>query len=195
MPRSPRVVAPGGVFHVAPRGNDGRAIFETEEDRVRHLMLLTRVTRKYGWTVLSYCQMTNHFHLLLQIGEGGLSEGMQELLGKYARYWNAEHGHTGHLFRNRFKSVAVLSDRQLIVNARYIDLNPVRPTMKFRPEQWHWSSYRAHLGLDHAPPFLATSEFLRRFGPTPKVARNVYRRFVQEGLVSRSHGSVSDTEV
>jgi putative transposase len=156
-------------------------------------MLLSRVTRKYGWTVFSYCQMTNHFHVLLQIADGGLSEGMQELLGKYSRYWNGEHGHTGHLFRNRFKGVEVVSDRQLIVNARYIDLNPVRPTMKFRPEQWQWSSYRAHLGLDHAPPFLATSEFLRMLGPTPQSARRAYRRFVHDGLVSRGRVPVSDT--
>jgi hypothetical protein len=83
MPRSPRVVAPGGVYHVAPRGNGGRAIFKTEDDRARHLILLTRVTKKYGWLVfillphdepLSTC--------LLQITEGGLSEGMQELLGR-----------------------------------------------------------------------------------------------------------------
>jgi REP-associated tyrosine transposase len=156
-------------------------------------MLLTRVARKYGWTVFGYCQMSNHFHLLLQVADGGLSEGMQELLGKYARSWNEAHGHSGHLFRNRFRSVTVVSDRQLAVNARYIDLNPVRARMKFRPEQWHWSSYRAHLGLDHTPPFLASGELLRRFGPTPKAARRAYRQFVEDGLVPNGHGPVSDT--
>jgi hypothetical protein len=54
--------------------------------------------------------------------------------------------------------------------------------MKFRPEQWPWSSYRAHAGLDHAPEFLAMGEFQRLLGTTPAEAATVYRRLVQSGL-------------
>jgi putative transposase len=188
MPRSPRLVEPGGFYHVSPRGNDGRDIYVDELDRRRHLALLERASRKYGWVVFSYCQMTNHFHLLLQVPNDGLSRGMQEVQSEYARFWNSRHGHTGHVFRNRFECEAVLSERHLIATARYVVLNPVRARMKFRPEQWRWSAHRALLGLDHAPSFLAVSAFLELFGPTPAQARKAYRRFVQEG-----HGSVSDT--
>jgi len=195
MPRSPRLVEPGGFYHVTPRGNDRRAIFgdETEIDRRRHLALLERTVRKHGWTVFAYCQMTNHFHLLVQVPEGNLSVGMQELLGEYSRFWNSTHGRTGHLFANRFHSEPVLSDRHLVATARYIDLNPVRARMRFRPEQWPWSSYRALVGVDHAPPFLATSALLRLFGPTPAKARLAYRRFVREGRGSDGRVPVSDT--
>jgi putative transposase len=178
----------GGVYHVAPRGNDGRDVFTDDHDRRRHLELLDRVATKYSWVVLGYCQMTNHFHLLVQVPQGGLSTGMQELLGEYARFWNRKHGRSGHLFRNRFTMAAVLSERHMVTAARYIDLNPVRAGMKFRPDQWTWSSYRAHVGLAHAPAFLSLAGFLPLFGPTPAKARAAYKRFVLEG-----QAGVSDT--
>jgi putative transposase len=183
-------VEPGGIYHVAPRGNDGRDIFVDDHDRRVYLELLERVTRKHGWAVLGYCLMRNHVHLLVQVRDSNLSVGMQELCGEYARRWNRKHGHSGHLFRNRFTYRPVLSDRHLSATARYIDLNPVRIRTSFRPEQWRWSSYRAHIGLDHAPPFLALSAFLQLFGPTPARAQAAYKRFVQEGQVL-----VSDTGV
>ena len=188
MPRSPREVEPGGIYHVTPRGNDGRDVFLDDADRRRFLLRLGLVARRYGWVVFGYCLMTNHVHLLVQVPDGGLSEGMRDLLGGYARWWNLEHGHYGHLFRNRFDHTPVRSDRHLIATARYIDLNPVRAKMFFNPHQWRWSSYRAHVGLEHPLPFLANSLFLELLGPTPDKARKAYRRFVREG-----HVPVSDT--
>jgi putative transposase len=172
-----------------PRGNDGRRIFVRNADREGFLVRLEKVTKRHGWLVYGYCLMDNHAHFVVQISDGGLSEGMQELLGGYARWWNREHGHVGHLFRNRFKDVPVKSQDQLLVTLRYIDLNPVAARMKFRPEQWPWSSYRAHIGLSHPPRFLANAEFLKLWGSTPDKARTAYARFVDQGRFS-----VSDTE-
>jgi REP-associated tyrosine transposase len=188
MPRSPRTVEPGGFYHVTSRGNDGRVIFLDDVDRARHLSLLATAAERHRWIVFGYCQMTNHFHLALQLAEHGLSAGMQELLGGYAREWNRRHGHTGHLFRNRFESKPILSERHLVATVCYVDLNPVRARMKFRPEQWRWSSYRSHVGLDHAPRFLALGAFHELLAPTPARARHVYKRLVRDGLVP-----VSDT--
>ena len=38
-----------------------------------------RVRKRYGWDVLAYVLMNNHYHLLLHIGERGLSDGMHDL--------------------------------------------------------------------------------------------------------------------
>jgi putative transposase len=188
MPRSPREVEPGGIYHVTPRGNDGRAVFLDDADRRRFLVGLGLVVCRYEWVAFAYCLMTNHVHLLLQVPDGGLSEGMRDLLGGYARWWNLEHDHYGHLFRNRFDAAPVRTDRHLISTAQYIDLNPVRARMFGNPGQWPWSSYRAHIGLEHPPPFLAQNAFLELLGPTPDRAQKAYRRLVREG-----HVRVSDT--
>jgi len=133
--------------------------------------------------------MTNHFHLLVRVGEKGLSGGMQAILGDYARFWNRRHGHAGHLFRNRFSMVDVLTEGHLLSSARYIDLNPVRAGMTTRPEEWPWSSYRSHAELEHGPRFLSLAELLPLFRKTPTRSREAYRRFVEKGL-----RRVSDTD-
>ena len=189
MSRAIRIVELGGIYHVASRGNDGRTIFVDEVDCQRFLMLLDKVAFRYGWIVLGYCLMNNHIHLLVQVPEGGLSPGMQELLSGYACWWNRRHGHTGHLFRNRFYSKKVEGDAHLLTAAAYIDLNPVRARIVRRPDDWHWSSYRAHVGLEHPPELLANAAFLELLGPTPAKASETYRRFVLE-----HRKAVSDTD-
>jgi len=45
----------------------------------------------------------------------------------------------------------VLDDTHLIRAVRYVSLNPVRARLVARPEDWKWSSVRAHLsGVDDA---------------------------------------------
>ncbi len=54
------------------------------------------------------------------------------------------------MFQSRFASV-VLDDLHLIRAIRYVSLNPVRARLVARPEDWKWSSVRAHLaGTDDA---------------------------------------------
>jgi putative transposase len=191
VPRSPRILEPNGIYHLTPRGNDGRRIFTANDDRLSFLTRLDRAAREHDWIVLGYCLMDNHIHLLIQAPGGDLSAGMQQLLSGYSHWWNRRHGHFGHVFVNRFHHTAVLADSHLLETARYIDLNPVRAGICSRPESWAWSSYRAHAGLEHPLPFLQNTRFLRLFGPTPDMAIEAYRRFVREGrsLVS---GSVTE---
>ncbi|HEY4349388.1 MAG TPA: transposase [Gaiellaceae bacterium] len=181
MPRPPRIVYPGQTFHLTPRGNDGRSIFLDDADRVEFLRRLTEIAGRHGWIVYGYCLMDNHIHLLVQVPQCGLSEGMQALLGGYSRWWNRKHRHYGHLFRNRFDSKLVRTEQHLIATVRYIDVNRVFIGSCVRPEQWKWSSYRAHAGLANPPQFLANSEFLRLLSPNPDKARTIYIRFVREG--------------
>lgn len=176
------------MYHLTPRGNDGRTIFTEDAERVHFLLLLNAVAQERRWIVYGYCLMGNHLHLLVQVPELGLSEGMQRLLGGYSQWWNSKHEGFGHAFVNRFPSKPVHSDAHLRETARYIDLNPVRARLTPRAEQWAWSSYRAHIGLGPRPPFLANARFLELFGPTPERARKAYRRFVREGARPGSDG-------
>src|SRR3954470_23128579 len=68
-----------GFHHVVTRGNNQRRIFEDDVDRWFFCITVDRIAKKYGWSVLAYCLMDNHYHLVLEIGELGLSGGMCEL--------------------------------------------------------------------------------------------------------------------
>ncbi|MBA3735717.1 MAG: transposase [Actinobacteria bacterium] len=189
MGRALRVFEPGAYYHLASRGNNGQSIFHDDLDCLDFLRWLSRTVVQQEWRVVTYCLMTNHYHLLVRPGEAGFGAGMQLLNSGHARRMNRRHGRTGHLFRNHYSWWPVERDSHLLEAARYIVLNPVRAGICKRPEQWRWSSYRATVDLEHPLDFFAASQLLALFGARPGKARAAFRDFVAAG-----HVSVSDTE-
>jgi putative transposase len=186
MARAWREEEPGGMYHVAARGNCGRAIFGDDEDRRELLRRLDRVSRRYNWLCLAYCLMTNHFHLVVKLRDVGLSSGMQELKSGYSRQTNRRYGQRDHLFKQRFFSVRLKRETHLFEACRYVVLNPVRAGLCETPAAWRWSSYRASAGFNFGPTFLAKDELLAWFGPHPVEAQLRYRRFVAAAVASGS---------
>ena len=179
----PRIIDPSGYVHAGSRGNFGRPLYEGPWDRSLFLSLYSREARDRDWTTLAYCLMTNHYHFVIKLNNGGLSEGMQQLNGVFSRRMNALAGRTGsgHLFKNRFDATPIESDAHLLEACRYVVLNPVYAGICDSPESSTWSSYRACAGLDPAPSFLAVDELLALFGSRPDEARAAYVAFVSEG--------------
>ena len=83
-----------------------------------------------------------------------LAKAMREINMRYAQYRNAiEHGN-GHLWQSRFYSCPVDPARLASV-MRYVELNPVRAGLVLTPDQYDWSSARAHLGGEDTTSVLA----------------------------------------
>ncbi|HVU76169.1 MAG TPA: transposase [Gaiellaceae bacterium] len=169
MPRSPRDESPG-YHHVTTRGNNKREIFVEDRDREFFCLTVTRIARKYGWTVLAYCLMDNHYHLLLSVGDQGLSKGMQELNGGYATTFNANHGRINHLFGRRFWNRRIKTHASLLNTVRYIVRNPRAAGGSKKLEEYAWTSYASTLGLTFSPIPLARDELLAVFGSNPEHA-------------------------
>jgi REP element-mobilizing transposase RayT len=154
-----------------------RAIFVEERDRAFFCLTVTRIARKYGWTVLAYCLMDNHYHLVLSIGDQGLSDGMQELNGGYAKTFNATHGRINHLFGERFWNRRIETHASLLNTVRYVVQNPRAAGGSKRLEEYVWTSYASTLGLTLSPIALARDELLAFFGSSPERALEEFRMF------------------
>jgi REP element-mobilizing transposase RayT len=156
-------------------------------DRDRHdiLDLLARVVRDYELVCLSYCLMTNHYHLVVGTPHARLSMAMKVLNGEYAKRFDVRHRRTAHVFQNRFGSELIDNDEYLLSACRYTVLNPVRAGLCGHPADWPWSSYQALAGLVPAPAFLAEEPVLSLFGGTSEQARAGYQRFIADALTSR----------
>ena len=98
--------------------------------------------------VWAWCLMPNHVHLILvPVPADGLRPGARRrCIGTTARSVNGAKDWSGHLWQSRFASVP-MDEAHLHACLRYVELNPVRAGLVERPEQWRWSSARAHLGL------------------------------------------------
>ncbi len=145
MARFARVVAPGIPHHVTQRGNRRQTTFFNDEDYAAYLDLLAEQLARASVALWAYCLMPNHVHLILvPETEDGLAVALGEAHRRYTRRINSREGWRGFLWQGRFGSFPLEGDH-LLAAARYVELNPVRAKLARGPEDWPWSSARAHL--------------------------------------------------
>lgn len=145
MPRQARVVAVGVRHHVTQRGNNRQDIFLLDDDRRFYVETLGRWSQRCGLTLLGYCLMTNHVHLVaVPQRPDSLAQALGNTHQLHAQRFNRRYGRSGHAWQNRFFSCPLGPDRTAVALA-YCDLNPVRTGLVGRAENWPWSSARAHL--------------------------------------------------
>ncbi|USX24401.1 transposase [Oxalobacteraceae bacterium OTU3CINTB1] len=152
-----------------------------DTDRAVWIQTLAEVCAKSNYMVHAFCQMTNHYHLLLETVDGNLSQGMRQLNGIYSQYFNRRHDLVGHVFQGRYKAILVQKESYLLELARYIVLNPVRAKLVADALDWPWSSFALTLGTASPPTWLDTDFTLKKFGDNPIDATKAYRQFVMDG--------------
>lgn len=161
MPRMARIVVPGIPHHIIQRGHRSEVVFFKKEDRQTYLKILANFARKYGVKIWSYCLMTNHIHLVaIPSTSDSLAKLMRQVHKNYTMVINIRNNWKGTLWQGRYLSYP-MDERYLYKCVRYIERNPVRAKIVERPEDYPWSSARAHVfGL--ADEVLSDSSFLQQ---------------------------------
>ena len=129
-----------GFYHVCARGTGKQLIFESDDDRWEFLELMRDCCREAGVTVVAWCLMGNHVHLVLADYEDRVSAAMHRLLLTYARRFNKRTGRTGQLFQNRFDRRSLDTDRQLMAAIRFVHAHPQEAGISLI-ERYPWSSF------------------------------------------------------
>jgi len=172
MPRIARAVAVDFPHHIIQRGNNRQKVFFAIETRKKYLELVKEYADIWGASVLAYCLMTNHIHLLIKPHqEDSLAKMMQGVSQGYAKYINRRYKRTGRLWESRYYSCVVDEESYLWQVARYIERNPKRAGLVRQEEDYPFSSARAHV-LD-APDKVLTEELF------DKEERNSYIEFLK----------------
>jgi putative transposase len=152
-----------------------------DDDRRAFFDVLAQCCGRLDASVLAYCLMGNHYHLVLTTRRPNLSALMRHLNGVYAQNFNRRHGKVGHVFQGRFKSVLVDREAYFLELCRYVELNPVRADIVQVPQDWPWSSFLAHAGLASCPPWLdGTAVQGAMLGHAPETV-------AQQGLAARRY--------
>lgn len=133
-----------GFYHVCARGTGKQIIFETDDDRWEFLELMRDCCRDAGVTVVAWCLMSNHVHLVLADYEDAMSAAMQRLLLTYARRFNKRTGRAGCLFRERFERRSLDTDWQVMEAIRSVHANPQKAGISLI-ERYPWSSFAEYL--------------------------------------------------
>ena len=177
MPRTLRLEAEGGLYHVINRGNYRRAVFGDAKTKAAFLRCLGEACSRTGWVVHAWCVMSNHYHLALETPRLNLVDGMRWLQGTFATRFNRLRDERGHLFQGRYKSLVVDPDG-LGALCHYIHLNPLRARLCAAGDlaRWEWSSaswllrpkvrpkwYRPEAALEHAGQLSDTPAGRRKY--------------------------------
>jgi putative transposase len=177
MPRRTTPLISGEYYHVYNRGNNRQDVFF---ERRNYLLFLWSV-RKYllnatdlgaGVTIVAYCLMPNHFHLLMHLLDDHFSRRMQRLSISFTKALNTRYNRVGALFQGQFQAILVDTDEYLLHLSRYIHLNPVAAGLVARPQDWDFSSYREYTGT-RSGTLVTPDIVLGQFG-----SRAEYSRFV-----------------
>lgn len=104
-------------------------------------------------SLLSYCLMPNHFHLLVyQRERDSIARFIQALCTSFSMYFNKRYKRVGTLFQGTYKAALVDSEAYLLHLTRYIHLNPLELTgsRPVKASAYLYSSYAYYLGKKHA---------------------------------------------
>ena len=153
MPRQARVIEPGTVVHVISRFSGGRYFMAGPEERRFYLRSVERLATKFDGKLISYALMSTHVHWSVLVGLMRLCCFFHPLNTSFATWLNATGRATGAVFHSRYRSVAIEGDSAapLII---YHHNNPPRAGVVADPLDSRWTSHRAYVGVEPAPPWL-----------------------------------------
>ncbi len=186
MPRKPRQLLDGGYYHLIARGNNRLFIFSKAGgyEYFKHLLAVSK--DKFAWKLSHYCLMTNHIHLLGQMGNGkDLPKLMQYLLFEYSRWYHKDCDYVGHLWQGRYKSPLIERESYFLECGRYIERNAIRAGIVKFAEDYPWSSYR-HYAYGQKDTLIDDDPYYVALGLDESIRQGFYRDFVHlEGPYDR----------
>lgn len=144
MARQRRQDSCTGMFHVTSRGAGRRNLFEDDEDRSFYLSRLKKLSIKHDASIMAWCLMGNHTHLLLSCALPNLTALMRAQNTSYAQRFNGRHGHIGPVFQGRFSSIPIESEAHFLETIRYIHLNPQAAGL-CTVDDYPWSSFKEYV--------------------------------------------------
>ena len=163
MGRPHRVTKDDGIYHVFNRAAGRRTLFDDDRDYRRFAKLLKETQTKVSLRILAYCLMPNHWHLVVWVFTGqSLTDYMHRLTTTHGRQHNEDRDMAGfgHVYQERFRTVEVESDRQLLTVLRYVESNPRAAGLVKQAQEWKWSSAYQH-ERDRIGPNIDTSPVTR----------------------------------
>lgn len=189
MPRRPRELEDGGIYHLFNRGNNRMELFGADRDYRTFLDLVREAKKRFPADIFHYCVMPNHFHFLLRISRGlDLPRWMHRIQLGYARYFMKLHGFVGHVFQQRFRSPRIAEESYYLQCGRYIERNPVKAGLVKEAADYRYSSARFYV-RGETDELVTPNVYYEEMGETDAARKENYRKFL---AIDEPYGAIVD---
>jgi REP element-mobilizing transposase RayT len=138
------------------------------------------VKSEHELTILAWCLMPNHYHLVVRAGELPLWRTMRLVQGRFTKTFNRQRRVFGSLWQGRYKARLVDDPAYLMQAIAYVHLNPVASGMVKDPGSYRGSGHRQILGRVRTG-LVDVDEALVVFGSSRREALFTYRGVLGRG--------------
>jgi putative transposase len=137
----------GHTYHIFNRGAHQFTIFRRTRHYRKCIELLLKYSAHYDVSLVAYCLMPNHYHLIAtQQKSGSISRFLQTTFNSFVQYYNVSESHSGTLFQGAAKSTWIDTDDYLLRSLRYVHMNPVSAKLVKKASEWEFSDCRVWVG-------------------------------------------------
>lgn len=179
MPRKPRLFVPGATYHVYCRVARGEFVFENPDNSEAFIETLRDVRDRDDLSILAWCIMSNHYHIVIKTRSVPLWRSMARLQGTIARKHNRGRGVLGRLWQSRYRARFIDSNDYFKQVVAYVHLNPVTAGLVTDPADYPLSGHREAVG-SRPPMILDVKSLLEVFeAPVPSLMRAEYLSWVR----------------
>jgi len=141
-----KIYKQNSFYHIYNRGVEKRQIFLNKRDYETFLKQLKVSSIKTKASILCFCLMTNHFHILVgQKEPRAIEKLMRSLITKYVLYFNYKYSRVGRLFQSTYKARLIGSEEDLLNTSAYIHNNPRKDNPKINLENYLYSSFPEYM--------------------------------------------------
>lgn len=146
MPRIARKYLETSFFHVIVQGVNKDFIFYKNEYIEDYISLIKKYKDEFDIEILAYCIMSNHAHLLIFTEKIEILSSFMHLINSlYAQKYNRAENRVGHVFRNRYLSEPIYSEKYLVNCINYIHRNPVKAGIVKHCNEYKYSTYNDYV--------------------------------------------------
>ena len=164
MPRKARKEINSKFLHVMIQGINREYIFNNDKDIKVFLKFVKEKIKEFDLSIIAYCIMNNHAHFLIYTENINLVSKLMKMVNtSYAIYYNKNKERCGYVFRDRFKSEEILSQKDLVSCIQYIHNNPVKAKMCLSQSEYKYSSYNEYKNKPYLINKNKVIEILRKY--------------------------------
>ena len=178
MPRKPRVLVDGGIYHVFSRVTRREQVFKDRKTAEVFVDQLARIKARDEFVLFAWVLLANHYHLLLRTTTVPLPRTMASLQVGFAKRFNRFHGFVGPFWQGRYQAILVEDQRYFDQLLAYVHLNPVTAGLVPDPALYEYSGHRELLGRSNLG-LVDVDETLLVFDSSLARARRQYVRAIR----------------